>query len=180
MTEKRFTVNIHWFNYEKTEGDIELKDNGQLILISDSIEDVQYIKRLLNGFDATVKELFDDYQQLKSKEHYMALKLNSLVDENEQLKSQLQSTCEQRDEFYRGARENANRAGELENDNEKLKRVLKMEEKEAEIYNIDAMMYQTLYEQQKQESKRLKQQLEDRIKYTHKLETELKRMGNND
>ena len=48
MTGKRFTVHIRWFNYDKTEGDIELKDNGQPILMSESIDDVQRIKTLLN------------------------------------------------------------------------------------------------------------------------------------
>jgi hypothetical protein len=65
MTEKRFTVHIRWFNYDKTEGDIELKDNGQPILMSESIDDVQWIKTLLN-------ELHEENQSLKDwirKEH---------------------------------------------------------------------------------------------------------------
>lgn len=45
---KRFKVHIKWFNYEKTEGEIELKDNGQPLLISESVEDVRYIQKLLN------------------------------------------------------------------------------------------------------------------------------------
>ena len=45
-----------------------------------------------------------------------------LLNENEQLKFQLQNTCDQRDEFHRGARENANRVGKLEKENEKLKK----------------------------------------------------------
>lgn len=45
--------------------------------------------------------------------------------ENEQLKFQLQNTSDQRDEFYRGARENANRVGKLEKENEQLKEELK-------------------------------------------------------
>ena len=48
-------------------------------------------------------------------------KMNELADENEQLKTQLQNTSDQRDEFHRGARENANRVGELERENEQLK-----------------------------------------------------------
>ena len=48
MTEKRFTVHIDWYNYEKTEGVAELKDNGQPLLISESVDDVRYIKDLLN------------------------------------------------------------------------------------------------------------------------------------
>ena len=58
MTEKRFTVHIKWFNYEKTEGEIELFDNGQPLLLSEDVEDVQYIKTLLNG-------LYEENQQLR-------------------------------------------------------------------------------------------------------------------
>ena len=46
---------------------------------------------------------------------------NNLAEENEQLKMQLQSTSDQRDEFHRGARENANRVGKLKKENEQLK-----------------------------------------------------------
>ena len=59
MTEKRFTVHIVFSNLEKTEGEIELKDNGQPLLISESIDDVRYLKDLLN-------ELHEENQQLKS------------------------------------------------------------------------------------------------------------------
>ena len=58
MTEKKFTVYIKWFNYEKTEGEIELFDNGQPLLVSECIEDVQWIKSLLN-------ELHEEKEQLK-------------------------------------------------------------------------------------------------------------------
>ena len=50
--------------------------------------------------------------------------LNHFSEENEQLKFELQSTSDQRDEFHRGARENANRVGKLEKENEQLKKVL--------------------------------------------------------
>ena len=58
MTEKRFTVHIKWFNYDKTEGEITLKDNGQPLLESECIEDVQRVKVLLN-------ELHDENKKLK-------------------------------------------------------------------------------------------------------------------
>ena len=47
--------------------------------------------------------------------------LNTVHEENEQLKTQLQNTSDQRDEFHRGARENANRVGKLKKENEQLK-----------------------------------------------------------
>ena len=47
--------------------------------------------------------------------------LNELHEENQELKQQLQNTSDQRDEFHRGARENANRVGKLEKENEQLK-----------------------------------------------------------
>ena len=52
---------------------------------------------------------------------YWRMKAKMLVDENEQLKIQLQNTSAQRDEFHHGARENANRVGELKKENEQLK-----------------------------------------------------------
>ena len=48
MTEKRFTVHIVWLNYDKTDGEITLKDNGQPLLECDCVEDVQMVKDLLN------------------------------------------------------------------------------------------------------------------------------------
>ena len=59
MTEKRFTVHIKWFNYEKTEGEIELFDNGQPLLMSDCVEDVQMVKDLLN-------ELYEENNELNT------------------------------------------------------------------------------------------------------------------
>ena len=59
--------------------------------------------------------------------------LNSLNDENEQLKEE----------------------------NKQLKQALKMEEEEAEVYNLDAMNYQTLYEQQKKKNEQLKRNYAD-------------------
>ena len=47
-----------------------------------------------------------------------------LAEENGQLKTQLQNTSDQRDEFHRGARENANRVGKLKKENEQLKKEL--------------------------------------------------------
>lgn len=56
---------------------------------------------------------------------YWRNKAKQLEEENKQLKMQLQNTSAQRDEFHRGARENANRIGELEKENEQLKEILK-------------------------------------------------------
>lgn len=47
--------------------------------------------------------------------------LNSLSKENEQLKILTNNTSDQRNEFHRGARENANRVGKLEKENKELK-----------------------------------------------------------
>jgi len=48
--------------------------------------------------------------------------VETVCKENEHLKLQLQNTSDQRDEFHRGARENANRVGELKQENERLKK----------------------------------------------------------
>lgn len=48
MTEKRFTLHINWFNKEKTEGEALLKDNGQPLLLTESIPDARLLKNILN------------------------------------------------------------------------------------------------------------------------------------
>ena len=58
MTNQRFTLHINWYNYEKTEGEAELKDNGQPIHISEDVEDMRRLKDLLN-------ELNDNDEQLR-------------------------------------------------------------------------------------------------------------------
>lgn len=47
--------------------------------------------------------------------------LNELNEENKKIKTQYDNLKAQRDEFYRGARENANNVGQLEKENEELK-----------------------------------------------------------
>ena len=51
--------------------------------------------------------------------------LNELYEENGQLRFQLKNTSVQRDEFLQGARENSEKIGELEKENEQLKREVK-------------------------------------------------------
>ena len=69
-------------------------------------------------------ELEEDRDYVKSLLDVEFEKRIKLQKENEQLKTQLQNTSDQRDEFHRGARENANRVGELERENEQLKKEL--------------------------------------------------------
>lgn len=92
MTEKRFTLTF----------DDKIVDN-----LTGIIHDVH------SGYDVAM-----DLSEL----------LNDLVDENEQLKSEkkdmqilINTISDQRNEFHRGARENANRVGKLEKENEQLK-----------------------------------------------------------
>ena len=63
--------------------------------------------------------------QLIEKEDYDTIVdlLNRLADENAQLRVQLNLCSDQRNEFHRGARENANRVGKLEKENEQLKQI---------------------------------------------------------
>ena len=71
MTE-RFTLHIRWYNSNKTQGEAELKDNGQPILISEDIEDIRVVKDLLN-------ELHND------KEHTINLIKEALTNEKTEL-----------------------------------------------------------------------------------------------
>ena len=55
---------------------------------------------------------------------YIANRWNALHEENNELRLMLNSCSDQRNEFHRGARENANRVGKLERENEQLKQEL--------------------------------------------------------
>ena len=69
---------------------------------------------------------------------YCVKRYMELKEENEQLKFQLQNTSDQRDEFHRGARENANRVGKLKKENERLKQQISDLRKE-NYGNIDGI-----------------------------------------
>ena len=79
--------------------------------------------------------------------------LNELHEENQELKQQLQNTSDQRDEFHRGARENANRVGKLEKENEQLRH--------------DATILIQSNQDYRKENEELKQQLTDCEKFRH-------------
>ena len=66
MKNKRFTVHIVFYNSEKTEGEIELKDNGQPLLISESIDDVRCLKDLLNCLNDENEKLRSEINMLKT------------------------------------------------------------------------------------------------------------------
>lgn len=62
---KRFTLHIDWFNYDKTEGEATLSDNGQPLLESNCVEDMRRLKDLLNELNTennsikqTIKEAY--------------------------------------------------------------------------------------------------------------------------
>lgn len=59
--------------------------------------------------------------------------MNELAEENEWLRLQLNLCSDQRNEFHRGARENANCIGKLEKENEQLKSEIEELENENEI-----------------------------------------------
>ena len=85
----------------------EVYKNGVALL--EEWEDVNYCEHSFKFKDEwlTDKEVVD--------------KLNELAEENKEIKIQYDNLKAQRDEFYRGARENANRVGQLEKENKELK-----------------------------------------------------------
>ena len=89
--------------------------------------------------------------------------LNSLSEENEQLKTQLQNVSDQRDEFHRGARENANRVGKLEKENEQLNDSLLSTSREFQYGVKKVQKLAKENEQLKKENKRLKERLDHQI-----------------
>ena len=104
MTEKQFIYNMF-----DVAGDFE-ENKLKLYEIDNNPSD-----------DLDESNLFYMYSSSESNIKSIVDKLNSLVNENEQLKMQLQNISAQRDEFYRGARENANRVGKLKKENKELK-----------------------------------------------------------
>ena len=83
--------------------------------------------------DHETKEPFDDttyefhqcsFKDSKDEMEDLCLLLNELHEENNELRLQLNLCSDQRNEFHRGARENANRVGKLEKENEQLKQLL--------------------------------------------------------
>lgn len=137
--------------YIKHERTIIDDDNGVGFVFSYP-SDAEKVCRLLNT-------LSDENEQLKSRIEYLERKIerernsnatqerkwqteaenqiNELSEENEQLKILLDNISAQRDEFHRGARENANRVGELEKENEQLKK---------ENKKLHETMYRTRYD----------------------------------
>ena len=96
MTEKRFTVHIVWLNYDKTDGEITLKDNGQPLLECDCVEDVQMVKDLLNELHDENIELHIQNDFLKDENQHM----RKLVNENKQLQERNNRQAKQLDNIY--------------------------------------------------------------------------------
>lgn len=106
----------------------DLSENG------DILENMLEIENMMNQLD-------NENQKIK--------------EENEELKTQLQNTSDQRNEFYRGARENANRVGKLEKENEQLKQLIKKLEKQIYLTHM-ASMFSTVKSWKGDVSKRYK------------------------
>ena len=83
ITEKRFTVHIVWLNYDKTEGEITLKDNGQPLLECDCVEDVQMVKDLLNELHEEVMDLRRENTKFKLIVSEIIEDMQKYVDDNQ-------------------------------------------------------------------------------------------------
>ena len=125
MVEKRFTT---WGN--------RIKRNGKLLNIEFKTKtDAKLCCKLCSQMDKHKQEYIDELDEIFKwyKEYYGETildtkmqwnddnKISKLEKENEQLKQQVRNISDQRNEFHRGARENANRVGKLEKENEQLK-----------------------------------------------------------
>ena len=73
-------------------------------------------------FTVFVKSILDNENDKFLMPNEIADMLNGLVDENEQLRFQLQNTSMQRDEFLQGARENSDEIAYLRKENEQLRK----------------------------------------------------------
>lgn len=91
---KRFKLHIDWFNYDKTDGEATLSDNGQPLLESDCVEDMRRLKDLLNELNDKNEQLKSELGKLnilykaKCKTEEQLIEMGKEVEkENEQLKS---------------------------------------------------------------------------------------------
>ena len=71
MTEKLFKLHIIWYNKEKTEGEAQLTDNGQPLLITDDIVGARLIKDCLN-------EMTEENEQLKQTNQRLTIALKEI------------------------------------------------------------------------------------------------------
>ena len=117
MTEKRFTI-------EPTGIRECIVDNTN----GEQLDTFDYTERLCE----LLNELVEENEQLKQSQSSTlrefqkgTKKIQQLAKENKELKFQLNLLREQANEFHRGARENANRAGQLEKENKYLKNTIK-------------------------------------------------------
>lgn len=126
MTAKRFTVHSEWRNLiadiKDTTGEIETLGEFVDLLnqLNEENKQLQQRNKRLEEKIQRERTSFTKTHERWSKE--AETKIKELSEENERLKIQLQNTSDQRDEFHRGARENANRVGKLEKENEQLKK----------------------------------------------------------
>ena len=97
--------------------------NNRILTIKEFIE---------NCSDNKVKKILEDLFYSEVKEYDLSAQNRKLLHENEKLKSEnedmrrlINNISLQRDEFHRGARENANSIGKLKKENEQLKQQLK-------------------------------------------------------
>jgi len=83
------------------------------------IEEIDNMFRVLKDNEPLTTK-FENYD--KQDVTNLIAELNELAEENKEIKIQYDNLKAQRDEFYRGARENANRVGQLERENKELKK----------------------------------------------------------
>ena len=96
------------------------------------LEKEKGVRRMTKRFTNHDDTILDtDGEQLISTDEIVD-KMNELHEENNELRLQLNLCSDQRNEFHRGARENANRVGKLEKENEQLKKAYNDAKKDVE------------------------------------------------
>lgn len=102
------------------------------------IDDFDNICRQKDSMDKDFAEVIDLVDLIDD--------INKLAEENKEIKIQYDNLKAQRDEFYRGARENANRVGQLEKENKELKLQLEaFKDKLCELGVSDVKLYGERY-----------------------------------
>ena len=110
--------------------------------------------RIICSNDEYTGSLYCNDEPLKIEE--VCTLLNELYEENQELRLQLNLCSDQRNEFHRGARENANRVGKLKKENEQLKTFLEALREELSLADRDNTILEKENEQLKQAYTQLK------------------------
>ena len=123
MTEKRFKNRLDKSNIKfNTLNPVWDNEKEDALNVFEMIDELNRLNIDCNNSEKENEQLKEDLDYFKSKNGSLETGMFNLEREIDQLKIQLQNTSDQRDEFGKSARENANRVGQLKKENKHLQK----------------------------------------------------------